>query len=46
VLYAGLPREFLFVAPFVAYPVIAALTAGRRGKAPAPAPSPGSPASP
>lgn len=26
-LYAGLPREFLLVAPLVAYPVVAALTA-------------------
>jgi hypothetical protein len=31
--YAGLPLEFLLVAPFAAYPVIAALSAGRRGKA-------------
>jgi hypothetical protein len=45
-LYAGLPREFLLVAPFAAFPVVAALTADRRRKAPAPAPSPGSPASP
>ena len=46
VLVAGLPREFLLVAPFAAYPVFAALTADRRRKSPAPTPSPGSPASP
>jgi hypothetical protein len=31
-LYAGLPREFLLVAPFAAYPVVAAVTADRRRK--------------
>jgi hypothetical protein len=45
-LCAGLPREFLLVAPFAAFPVIAVLTADRRRMSPAPAPSPSSPASP
>jgi hypothetical protein len=44
-LYAGLPREFLLVAPVAAYPVVAVLTAERRHKASVPARSPGSPAS-
>jgi hypothetical protein len=34
----GLPKEFLLVAPFAAYPVIAALSAGRRRTAPRQAP--------
>ena len=36
--YAGLPREFLLVAPLAAYPVVAVLTAGRRRKIRAPSP--------
>ena len=35
---AGLRSGLLLVAPFVAYPVIAALSAGQRRNAPAPAP--------
>ena len=42
---AGLPREFLLAAPLVVYPVVAALSAGRRGKAPAPTPTSDSPTS-
>jgi hypothetical protein len=45
-LYADGPREYLLVAPVVAYPVVAALTADRRRKTRAPALSSGSPASP
>ena len=41
--HAGLPLEFLLVAPFAGYPVIAVLSAGRRRKAPAPSPSSGRP---
>ena len=42
----GLPDEFLLVVPFAAYPVIAALSAGRRRAVRAAAPSRGSPAAP
>jgi hypothetical protein len=42
--YAGVPREFLLVAPFASYPVVAVLTVDRRRKTPAAALSPGSPA--
>jgi hypothetical protein len=38
VLQAGVRSEFLLVAPLAAYPVIAALSAGSRRNAPAPAP--------